>query len=405
MADPSILIDRQTEKQIDRIAFFSDAVFAIALTLLILDLRSPAETAAANVPHELVRLWPAYLSFLLSFIVIGLYWNSHHRLFGLIRGYDRGLIWLNLALLLCIVVLPFPTSLIGQHQVADVSYIVYAAWVALTATAAGCLTWHAVGNHRLVDAALDGRFLRFLVARSWSAAAFFVASIPLVFVSHRLAQLLWYASLFAPRLLRRHYGVRGSIDSPDAGLATTAAIATTGPGETSTSDGDLSEQGVGQSGERPITLRPIGVVRRDTGGEHEHGGPATIEIEAGYRDGLTGLGSFSHVLVLWWADRRDNDVDRAVLRVHPRAAPEQETGVFAARSPARPNPVAVSVCPVVAVDEAAGTLRVGLIDAEDGTPVVDLKGYMPAADRVREPRVPAWLTHQSEWASESPHDP
>jgi len=371
--------ERQTEKQIDRIAFFSDAVFAIALTLLALDLRIPAQTAAVDVPHELGSLWPAYLSFLLSFVVIGLYWNSHHRLFGLIRGYDRGLIWLNLLLLLCIVVLPFPTSLIGRHQSADLSYVVYAAWVALTAVAAGLLTWHATAGHRLVDAALDGRFLRFLVARSWESAVFFLVSIPLVFVSHGLAQVLWYSSLLAPRLLRRHYGIRGSIDAPGAGV----------PAEPDTRPRAL----------QAMTLHPIGTVRR--GGDQKHGAPATIEVEARYREGLADLGSFSHVLVLWWADRRDNEADRALLRVHPRAAPEHEAGVFATRSPARPNPVAVSVCPLLSVDEATGSLQVGLIDAEDGTPVVDLKGYLPGADRVREPRVPAWLAHRSEWACES----
>ena len=363
--------ERRTEKQIDRIAFFSDAVFAIAMTLLALELRIPVG-ASVNVAHEIGALWPSYLTFALSFLVIGLYWNAHHRLFGMLRRYDRGLIWLNFLLLFCIVVLPYPTSVLGRHLSSDASYVFYALWVALTGFSTAMLTAHATHDHRLVDQGFDGRYLQFLVARAATPPLLFLLSVPLIFVNHGLAQACWYLSLLATRLLRRRYGIRGSIDTPDAGLRA-----------------DVAPQP--ESDQRPaggFVLRPIGVVRR--GGDPKHGGPATIAIDTTYRDGLTELGAFSHVLVLWWADRRDNVVDRAVLKVHPRAAPGHETGVFATRSPARPNPVAVSVCPLKAVDERAGTLEVGLIDAEDGTPVIDLKGYIPGAD-------------QSEWARESPH--
>jgi tRNA-Thr(GGU) m(6)t(6)A37 methyltransferase TsaA len=128
--------------------------------------------------------------------------------------------------------------------------------------------------------------------------------------------------------------------------------------------------------------------------------PARIEIDAPYRDGLLHLGQFSHVLVLWWASRHDSTADRAMLRVYPRPAPERLMGVFSTRSPARPNPIAVSTCRLVEVDEAAGVVRVAAIDADDGTPVVDLKPYIPSSDRVRAPRVPSWLPSEPEWAAE-----
>ena len=377
--------ERRIEKQIDRIAFFSDAVFAIAMTLLALELRIPVGKSV-DVAHELGALWPSYLTFALSFLVIGLYWNAHHRLFGMLHRYDRGLIWLNLLLLFCIVVLPFPTSVLGRHESADASYVFYALWVALTGLSSAMLTRYATHDRRLVDEAFDERYLRFLVARAATTPLLFLLSVPLVFVNHGLAQACWYASFLATRLLRRRYGIHGGIDTPEAGLRPEA----------------MTAEDTGAGSQRDFVLRPIGLVHR--GGDPRHGAPATIAIEEPYRAGLTELSSFSHVLVLWWADRRDNDADRAVLRVHPRTAPEHETGVFATRSPARPNPVAVSVCPLLAVDVAAGTLDVGLIDAEDGTPVVDLKGYIPGSDRVREPRVPAWLADQSEWAREEPHE-
>lgn len=149
-----------------------------------------------------------------------------------------------------------------------------------------------------------------------------------------------------------------------------------------------------------LRLRPIGRVRR-LGGD-EKGGPAQLEIDEACRDGLFELDEFSHVLVLWWADRRDNTEDRRTLRVRPRSAPDHVTGVFATRSPARPNPIAVSVCRLLAVDRAAGTLDLAWIDADDGTVVVDLKGYIPGADRVRDATVPDWCAELPEWARDTP---
>ena len=382
-------LQRQTEKQIDRIAFFSDAVFAIAMTLLALELRIPVGTATARVPHELLHLVPSYVGFLVSFVVIGLYWNSHHRLFGLIRRYDRGLIWLNLLLLFCIVVMPFPASLLGRHGSADASYVVYAAWVALTGVAATVLTRYATHDHRLVEASLEPRFLSFLVARSATTPVLFIASIPLVFVSHWLAQLVWYSSLVAPRLLRRRYGIRGGIDKPpeEVSVGTTTAAPM---------GSDRGARAMGRSDEAGYRLRSIGTVRRLAGGG-PRSWPARLEIDDPYRAGLFELDRFSHVLVLWWAHRRDTAEDRRTLRVRPRAAPDHVTGVFATRSPARPNPIAVSVCRLLAVDEAAGTVEVAGIDADDGSRVVDLKAYFPSADRVRDATVPAWFADQPAW--------
>jgi tRNA-Thr(GGU) m(6)t(6)A37 methyltransferase TsaA len=149
-----------------------------------------------------------------------------------------------------------------------------------------------------------------------------------------------------------------------------------------------------------FALVPIGVVRHEdpAAGKRRH--PARIELSAEYRDGLLELGKFSHVIVVWWAADCDTPADRSTLRVHPRPAPEYLMGVFATRSPARPNPVALSVCRLVAVDEGAGIVRVAAIDADDGSPVLDLKPYIPSQDRVRTPRMPEWFPREPRWACE-----
>ena len=97
-----------------RVEAFSDGVFAIAITLLILEIRVP-ETDHGALGPALAHLWPSYLAFLASFMTIGVMWLNHHRLFTLIRKSDDGLIVLNLLLLLGITWIPFPTGLLAEH--------------------------------------------------------------------------------------------------------------------------------------------------------------------------------------------------------------------------------------------------------------------------------------------------
>jgi uncharacterized membrane protein len=98
-----------------RIEAFSDGVFAIAITLLILEIQVPPQTPHGSLRSALVNLWPSYLAFLASFMTIGVMWLNHHRLFTLINKKDDGLIAFNLLLLLGVTWLPFPTALLAEH--------------------------------------------------------------------------------------------------------------------------------------------------------------------------------------------------------------------------------------------------------------------------------------------------
>lgn len=142
--------------------------------------------------------------------------------------------------------------------------------------------------------------------------------------------------------------------------------------------------------EREYSLRPIGVVRRAKNGP-------LILIDEPYRAGLSGLDQFSHVVVLWWADRHDNPQARSALRCEPPYARGHTMGVFATRAEYRPNPVAITVCKIAGVDEVSGSVRIGEIDALDGTPVIDLKAYFPVCERVRNASIPPWLAGWPEW--------
>jgi uncharacterized membrane protein len=122
---------------LDRIIFFSDAVIAIAITLLVLDLKVPEMSTPAEFGRQVLGQWPKYLGYAVSFWVIALYWVAHHRCFRYIRQYDRRLIYLNFLFLMFIAFMPYPTGLLFNNP-QFVSVVLYAG------TAAGmglALTW------------------------------------------------------------------------------------------------------------------------------------------------------------------------------------------------------------------------------------------------------------------------
>jgi uncharacterized membrane protein len=96
----------------NRVEAFSDGVFAIVITLLVLDLKAPA--TKHQVLHDLLGQWPAYVAYLASFAYVGVIWVNHHQLFTRIARVNAGLLWRNLALLLTMSVLPFPTAVVSS---------------------------------------------------------------------------------------------------------------------------------------------------------------------------------------------------------------------------------------------------------------------------------------------------
>jgi len=134
---------------------------------------------------------------------------------------------------------------------------------------------------------------------------------------------------------------------------------------------------------------PIGYVRRLAG-------EIQLQILEPYRPGLKQLEHFSHVMVLWWANQMDAEEFRGMLQCHPPYAEEHLTGVFATRAEYRPNPIALTTCKILAVNEQEGLLTIANIDAYDGTPVLDVKPYPDwEAGRlivVSDFRIPEWLS-------------
>jgi uncharacterized membrane protein len=108
----------------DRLETCSDGVFAIVITLLVLDIKLP-EGGSAGLPHALMEALPRVAAYVLSFAIIGLYWISHHRSFQLIAKVDGAVFWLNLLLLLLLSFIPFPTALLGRYPNEALPIVIY----------------------------------------------------------------------------------------------------------------------------------------------------------------------------------------------------------------------------------------------------------------------------------------
>jgi uncharacterized membrane protein len=134
----------------ERIVFFSDAVFAIVITLLVLEIKVPhiekEHFSDAALRHALPALLPKFLGFVYSFFIVGMMWFEHHRIFRFITAFDPGLIWRNLIFLLFVAFIPFPTALFSEYIQSQTAFILYAASFAFAALTKLWIWRHAVKN-------------------------------------------------------------------------------------------------------------------------------------------------------------------------------------------------------------------------------------------------------------------
>jgi TMEM175 potassium channel family protein len=181
-----------TERGTERIEAFSDGVFAIAITLLILEVRvpHPPGTTPVDLLSELLRLWPSYFALVLSFVMIGIYWANHHYIFKLFEKTNHTLNLLNLLFLLCISFLPFPTAVLGSYMLDQANQTTAAAFYAvglLLPAASWMLMWLYAGHgQRLVDHRLESVFLRRLTLKYVGSVAVYSIAVLVSLVAFKL---------------------------------------------------------------------------------------------------------------------------------------------------------------------------------------------------------------------------
>lgn len=190
----------------ERLAFFSDAVFAIALTLLVIDIHVP-EDGSGTAWQVLESQWPALLAYALSFFIIALNWRGHDRKFSVLRVHDSRLLVYNFVLLFFVALIPFPTSLLSTYGAQPTAVITYAFVVGLLSVIQFVM-WRHAWTHGLLDTSrVDVGIYRYANWNLLVTPAVFWASIPVAVWWPDVATYLWFllipANVVASRLGRR----------------------------------------------------------------------------------------------------------------------------------------------------------------------------------------------------------
>src|SRR3954447_2923406 len=179
------------ELSLGRLIAFTDGVFAIAITLLVLNFDEPAGPDS-EILHQLTDQWPSLLAYFLSFVVIGRFWIVHHRVFAVVRRLDSGLLTLNLLYLAFVVLIPFTTEVLGDYGDTTEAVVLYAAalggvaffkWLMIRTAFVGD---HIHEEHRGATEPFAGR-------AALVNPAVFLASIPVAFASPLASEIMWTA--------------------------------------------------------------------------------------------------------------------------------------------------------------------------------------------------------------------
>lgn len=219
MSDRSVAPDNDT----GRIEAFSDGVFAIAITLLIIEIGVPHVEGEEPLFGALVGLWPSYVGYVISFLQIGVIWANHHNRFRFVERSDHVLLFLNVLFLMCVAFIPFSTALLAEYLEGSAAQrgtagAVYAGTLAVTAIFFTILWLYVAGNRRLVDRSLDPSLLRAMTRRYVAGTFAYLLAFAVAFISvtASLALIVILALVFVlpepgertrpPRRLRRESG-------------------------------------------------------------------------------------------------------------------------------------------------------------------------------------------------------
>jgi uncharacterized membrane protein len=151
----------------NRIEAFSDGVFAIVVTLLVLELKVPELTDPSQLPAALVHLMPKFLSWVISFAVVCIFWVNHHRLFHTLKQADNNVPWLNGLYLMFISFIPFPTALMGEYIQDKLPVIFFGAVMVLASLTASLLRAYASRKDELLEDGLNHSEVRSFAKRSF----------------------------------------------------------------------------------------------------------------------------------------------------------------------------------------------------------------------------------------------
>lgn len=179
---------------LDRIVFFSDAVFAIAITVLALNFKLPENSdrlITMSLSSYLFTTFPELQNYAVSFLGIGFYWMSHHYYFRYINNYDYILVWLNIGFLMCIAFLPFAAVVLDDYQGQRLAVVFYAGSMAIAGLMKALIWWYASNQRRLVAQSLSAGLIYSLTCRTLVPPLIFLSSMAIAYFNTSLAELAW----------------------------------------------------------------------------------------------------------------------------------------------------------------------------------------------------------------------
>lgn len=195
--------EKESGLSFERVVFFSDAVFAIVITLLVLEIKVPhiEGHTEQGVLQGLFHLLPKFIGFVMSFFIVGVMWIEHHRIFRFIERYDTGLLLRNLTFLLSVSFVPFPTALFSEYYWSRTAFILYAATFGVVALTKLWVWNYAARRPALLGPSSDAATVRRISRRSLAVPIACAVSIALSFVSVFLAPVAFILIPLVARVL------------------------------------------------------------------------------------------------------------------------------------------------------------------------------------------------------------
>ncbi|TLZ62912.1 MAG: DUF1211 domain-containing protein [Methanobacteriota archaeon] len=195
------------ERETVRMEAFSDGVFAIAMTLLVLDLRDPAIGSGVSLPQGLLGEWPSFFALVTSFITVLIMWMNHHNMFNYIRRIDRRLMFFNGLLLLFVVLTPFTTGLVADHMLSDsagAAAAIYSGTFLILSIVWNGLWRYSSSGHRLLGSDVTDQQATTITRQYYVAPLFYALALGVSFVSG-------LASVVIILLVAAFYGITATI--------------------------------------------------------------------------------------------------------------------------------------------------------------------------------------------------
>jgi uncharacterized membrane protein len=178
-----------------RLEALGDGIFAFAMTLLVLDVKMPkipsAAVTAELLTRSLLELWPKFLSYIISFVVLGVFWIGQNGYFHFIKRTDRWFLWINLFFLMFIVFVPFSTDLLGDYPLQRAAVVIYGCNIMAMGLIAYFQWWYATSGHRLVGSNIETELVRMANRRLLAGVFAYGSAVLLAWLSPRISLIMY----------------------------------------------------------------------------------------------------------------------------------------------------------------------------------------------------------------------